>query len=197
MREEISLNDSLVKSLRKGDDQAWRTFFSRFDGLITSVVSWPKWHFESHVCEDVAQTAKTEIVKSIRRLQDESRLTGFVKRICVNRCIDEVRRQSRERGFLTPLASQNDKGEWRQIDPPADDRSDPVAAVIMMEQASALREALAKLAPPCRAVIRQFYVEGCAYKDIAKKEGVTVSTVGTRLARCLKKLKKLMEGGLT
>jgi RNA polymerase sigma factor (sigma-70 family) len=43
-----------------------------------------------------------------------------------------------------------------------------------------------------RTCLLQFYVEGLSYKDMAERQGVTVNTVGSRLSRCLDKLKEAL-----
>lgn len=182
-----------VEAMKKGDETAWNAFFSEYDPLIRSIVAWPKWHFEIHVREDLAQTVRTEVHRCISNLKQEAQLKAFVKRICVNRCIDEVRRQVRERQVLQPMAVKLEDGEWKEIDPGAGPEFDPVTTVIAAEKAADLKRALDGLESPCQTAIRQFYVEECSYKEMAEKEGISINTVGSRLARCLEKLRKLMK----
>jgi len=182
-----------VESLKTGDEGAWNAFFLEYDRVIGSVVAWPKWHFESHVREDLAQTIRAEIVRCISNLKQEAQLKAFVKRICVNRCIDEVRRQSRERQVLQPMVVRLEDGEWKEIEPGAGPEFDPVTTVIAAERASSLKRVMEDLESPCRTAIRRFYVDGSSYKEMAEQEGISINTVGSRLARCLEKLRKLMK----
>ena len=182
-----------VDALGRGDETAWNAFFSEYDPVIRSVVAWPKWHFEIHVREDLEQTIRAEIHRCISNLQQESQLKAFVKRICVNRCIDEVRRQVRERQVLRPMAVKIEDGEWKEIDPRAGPEFNPVTAVIAAERASELKRVLADLESPCRSAIQRFYVDGASYREMAELEGISINTVGSRLARCLEKLRKLMK----
>ena len=63
----------------------------------------------------------------------------------------------------------------------------------MMDRARALRGMLAKLEDTCRTALRQFYMEDLSYREMARAQGVAVKTVGTRLSRCLQKLRAHIE----
>lgn len=182
-----------IETLKKGDESAWVVFFNHFNRDIFSIAAWPKWHFEAHTREDVIQTIRLGIVGSIGRLQSEQSLRAFVRKICVNRCIDMLRRQIREQGRLRPLGRMNSDGEWEDVDLAADDSFDPVHALMQSERARHVREALNRLEPPCRQIILQFYSEHLSYREIAVVEGMSINTVGSRLSRCLDKLKALLE----
>ena len=181
-----------MDALRGGDERAWRAFFAQFDSLIRGIVAWPKWRFEAHTREDVEQTIRLGIVQSIGRLQSDQSLQAFVRKICVHRCIDALRRLIREQKRLDPLVYCDEDGEWADRDFPAGEEFDPVASLQRIERAAALREALEKLDEPSQTLIRQFYVEGLSYRDLAQLHRVEVNTVGSRLSRCLDKLNKVL-----
>jgi len=181
-----------IEDLRAGDEAAWDEFFSRYDSAIRSITAWPKWRFDAHTREDLAQTVRAEIVRSVSNLSDESRLAGFVKRICVNRCIDEVRRQVRERSSRSSMFHRSPDGEWQEMDIQAGEDFNPFTAVALTERAAALKRLVAGLDSLCRTAIHDFYTRGLSYKQMAKKQGVAVNTVGSRLARCLDKLREMM-----
>lgn len=189
-------DDSSIPSLselRAGDERAWAAFFEHFDATIRSIVAWPRWHFDAHTCEDAAQTIKIGIVQSISRLQSEPSLPAFVKKICINRCIDMLRKKLRDQNRLLPLGHWDEDGEWVDVDIEAGSEFDPVAALQRAECATVVRAALARLDEPSRVCLRQFYVEGLSYKEMAERQGVTVNTVGSRLSRCLDKLREMLE----
>lgn len=178
--------------LRSGDERAWSAFFAHFGATIRAVAAWPRWHFDAHTCEDAVQTIKVGIVQSIGRLHDEQSLGAFVRKICVNRCIDLLRKQLREQNRLIPLGHWNEDGDWQDIDVAADDDFDPVKALQQEERARLLRAALSRMDEPCQSHIRQFYVDGLSYKEMSARQGIAVNTVGSRLSRCLDKLRTLL-----
>lgn len=182
-----------VGRLRSGDNRAWNDFFDRFDPEIRSIVAWSKWRFDPHTREDVVQTIKVGIVQSIGRLESQQSLQAFVRKICVHRCIDALRRLIREQGRLEPLGYLDEDGEWVDRTFVADAGFDPVVSLQRIENVRVVRNALSKLDEATRKFILQFYVEGLSYRDMSRIHGIAVNTVGSRLSRCLDKLRPLLK----
>ncbi len=182
-----------MKLLREGDNGAWESFFQEFDKLIGSVVAWSKWHFQPHVRDDILQGIREELTRAVPKADQIASMEHFIKRVCIRRCIDEVRRQVRTKQTLVPLARKNDDGGWREADIEAGDGFDPIRAVIASERAVALRQLLEGIGPTCKAAIRQYYLQELSYKEIAAETGIAINTVGSRLAKCLVKLRAMVE----
>lgn len=182
-------NDRALRALRRNDGKAWDDFFADFDGLIRSVVSWRKWHFDFHVAEDLTQQIRHELMRSVGRVENAKRIPGFVRRVCVNRCIDEVRRQVKERNLFTSFVSRDEEGDERTLCLEGGSDFNPVRVIMAKDRAGVLRDLIRKIDPFCHSVLRLFYGQGFRYKEISEKLEVAVNTVGTRLARCLEKLR--------
>lgn len=184
-----------LADLRQGRPAAWTDFFALHNESLRAIIAWPRWHFDAHTREDVLQSVRAAITQSIARLNSEEALPAFVRRLCVNRCVDAFRRHYRDNLRMLSLGHWNDKGEWEEAEIAADDADDPVTILQREERAVILRAALAKLEPEVRDVLLQFYVEGLSYRQMAERQGVTVNTVGSRLSRGLDKLRELLVRG--
>ena len=187
-------DDQLVAALKQNDKAAWGRFLARFDPLIRSVTAWSKWHFTDPVQQDLQQNIRLELTKCLQHYKGESSLDYFVKRVCIHRCIDEVRRQIRERQVMIP-ALREDSAECEfklEAVVGVGDSFDPVLAVVVAERAQSLRKILDSFDDTCRTAISYFYFQELSYKEMAAKLGVSIITVGTRLAKCLMKLRKLL-----
>lgn len=193
MKQKMKLTASLRRRLQDGEENAWRDFFAEFDPVITSVVAWPKWRFLPDVRDDISQIIRREIVKALPRFEARSNLNTFIKRICVNRCIDEVRRQVRERAVMVQSRARDAETDPPEPEARAGDEFDPVSAIMKMERAAGLRLALEALDETCRSAVKDFYSRDLSYKEMAQIHGITVNTVGSRLAKCLQKLRKTLE----
>jgi RNA polymerase sigma factor (sigma-70 family) len=166
MKTPLAMDTPMIEPLLQGKQEAWDRFLKAYGPLIADIVAWPKWHFDFHTREDVAQTIRLAITQSICRLKSEQALSAFVRRICFNQCIDRLRKQLREQGRLCPLGHIDEEGEWEETDV-ADDRFDPVKELVVAERAEALRAALASLDTDSRRLIRDFYERGLSYREIA------------------------------
>ena len=177
-----------VEALKKGDEATWDQFFQDVDPLIRSVVSWNKWHFDPHTREDVAQTIRTQLAKAIDQFKADSRLDYYVKKICVRRCIDQVRKQARERERFVSTTVDDENAGMREMEIEAGEDYNPIARVMRVEKIKALRRSMLEIDETCLWILEQFYMKGLSYKDIAERAGITVNAVGLRLSKCVAKM---------
>ena len=180
-----------LQALVEGDERAWAAFLAQHDPVITGVTGWSKWRFDPHTREDVAQKTRVDLRRSLASFQGDCPLEHHVKQIAVRRCIDEVRRQVRERRVIEPLWP-TESGDERRPEAVAGRSFDPVRAVVLAERARALRRLLDELDETCRAAVSLFYLEGRTYRAMAERLKVTVNTIGSRLSKCLTKLRGLV-----
>lgn len=166
--------------------------FDRLDPLIRNVVGWSKWGFAPEVQDDVAQQVRLELFRSPAPLRDKTSLESFVKRVCINRCIDEMRRQIRRKATFVTLDGDGSEDGPAAFDPPAPEASDPMRCILLAERATALQNLLTALGDPCQSAIRLFYAEALSYTQIAERLGLSINTVGARLSKCLDKLRGMI-----
>ena len=178
--------------LTTGGEWAWDNLFREFGPLIDSVASSPQWHFAHEVREDLQQRIRRDLMQALKKQTHVDNLAGFVKTLAVRRCIDHVRREVREKGLFCPLAVKDDADGWKEPDI-ADESCNPVDEVVRHERARVLREYVDRLEDWCQTAIREFYIEEHSYKSIARRHGISVNTVGSRLSRCLARLRDLMK----
>ncbi|HOW96480.1 MAG TPA: sigma-70 family RNA polymerase sigma factor [Kiritimatiellia bacterium] len=182
--------------LQSGDRRAWDDFFAQHDELIRSVVSWSKWRFSPPTREDMAQGIRLALFKAIESFNEESSVEYYVKRICINRCIDEVRRQIRARQILVPLATGDGQRPEEETARMADRSQDPLRDVINAEVAGQVKRVLEQVDELCRVAIQRFYFAQQSYKQMADELGISINTVGSRLAKCLEKMRKMFSADL-
>ncbi len=183
-----SEQETLFARLREGDQSAWSAFFEKYDPVIISIVSWNKWRFSPVARDEVAQAVRTALVKALPAYDQRSSFDYFLKQICIHHCIDEVRRQVRANQRLVPLFSEDECPPINPDSPP--NTFNPVREIILKERADMLRGLLDKLQGKCQDIIQRFYLMGQSYDCIGDNLGVSVNTVGSRLARCLERLRK-------
>ena len=176
-----------------GCDDSISGLLTAHHDLIRSVVAWPKWRFTEDVRQDVAQDIHHSLMKSLASATNADSIRAFVKRICINRCVDEVRRQVRSRGVFTAMPSYH-SDDGAELEAPVSDPTmpDAVELITRNEQLTELRSKFGSLNDTCQTAIRQFYLDEMSYKEMAVANGITVNTVGSRLAKCLAKLRTMV-----
>ena len=189
MRTSVRSDSEAPVDLLDGDPAAWEDFLRKYEPLIASVVSWSKWRFDPHTQNDIAQKIRIELPRAIAGYAGQSKLDYFIKRVCIHRCVDEVRRQFKERQRLVSFDSENGSSSQSV----AGAESDPIQQILLAERASVLKQLTDSMEPACRSVIKPFYMEHLSYKDLSQRLGISVNTVGSRLARCLEKLRQKIE----
>jgi RNA polymerase sigma factor (sigma-70 family) len=93
--------------------------------------------------------------------------------------------------------AEDDEGEGAQWDI-ADDALLPEDALSDLQQRNVLRNALDRLEQRCRELLLMlFRDEGdkLSYEEVARRLGIAVGSIGATRARCLAKLRELVEPG--
>ncbi len=187
---ETPVTDSeLVRAIREGDEDAFRTVYSRLQAQV--------FRFALHMsgsrslADDIVQEAfLTLIHRSDRFDSEKGSLAAFVLGITRN-CL--LRRLRTERVFVTAL---DDQEKGRPSDQTAG--SDPLSELDRSETVRQVRSAVLSLPLHYREVVVLCELEERSYEETAKLLGCSSGTVRSRLHRArallLSKLKALEPG---
>jgi RNA polymerase sigma-70 factor (ECF subfamily) len=180
----------ILLSLEQQGSQGWELFCREFDPLIRAIVNWSLWHFTKDAKQDVLQNVHVSLQAALLRFRGDCTLSWYVKRIALNCCIDEIRRQVYQRKLSTSSTLENPDGESGEMEFECSSTLSPHRVVSRNEQYRALHDALEQLHETCRESIKLFYLHELTYREISDRLGIAVNTVGSRLAKCLPKLKQ-------
>lgn len=183
-----SSDQKILRAVRRKDAAAWDLFSTRFDPLIRSVLEWPRWRFSEYERQDVSQNIYLQLQKALPKFKGNSSLRTFITRIAHQQCVNEVRRQVRQKSFVTPSLHRTKTGDWNEKEFACPHTLDPYRELIRSERRVAVLDALEHLQETCRNSISLYYIENYSYQMISKKLGISVNTVGSRLSKCLDKL---------
>jgi RNA polymerase sigma-70 factor (ECF subfamily) len=142
---------------------------------------------DSAAAEDVAQETLRRVLEACRagRLENPAALPGFVFQTAQNICLQHFRSASREGRALARLSDEE----------PAQRESHPLATLIGDERRAAVREALTRLSPDDRELLRAVYYEETETTVLAERLGVTPGALRVRKHRVLARLAALLSGG--
>jgi RNA polymerase sigma-70 factor (ECF subfamily) len=178
---------ALVRQARKGDTAAFEELvFRHRDRIYARAYSMMR-NEESAL--DLSQEAWVKGWQRLVQFQGESSFTTWMTRIVINLCLDQLRKQKRQRAESIEEMNEESGGVERQM---------PVVAVNPTErlERGELRQridkAMSQLSYEHRTVLVLHEFEEMEYKEIAKTMDCSIGTVMSRLFYARRKLASLL-----
>lgn len=167
---------ALVRRVAQGDRDAFRTLVQCHQGPLGAYAQ--RMLDDRGRAEDVVQETLLRLWSQARRFRSErARLTTWLHNIAHNLCIDELRRESRQR----PEAVRDDAPA--DIASPGDVRDGERREVL-------LRQAISALPERQRSALVLCHYQGLSNRQAAEILGVRVEALESLLARARRTLKK-------
>jgi RNA polymerase sigma-70 factor (ECF subfamily) len=171
-----SLPDAeLVRHCREGDAGAWNELVERYSRYVYAIAV-RGFRFSDEDAEDVFQDVFTRIYTRLDSLRDDSALRPWIAQLTRRRCLDV-------------LASKGRETSTEEVVEPEES-----ADLADVEEAFAVREALAELSDTCQEILDRFFARDQSYRTIADELEIPSGTIASRIARCLGKLRSQLEG---
>ena len=183
MTDTFSVTASLLARAAQGDQRAWDQLVDGHTRLLWAVAR--SFRLDAADANDVVQTTWLRLVEHLDRIEDPSRLVGWLVTTARREAMRVLRRSGRERP--APEDFMVDKA----------DGSQPVDADLLLdERNAALWHAYEQLGDKCRQLLRVAVYEPQAYEEISAALGMPIGSIGPTRRRCLTQLKTLLEGSV-
>jgi RNA polymerase sigma factor (sigma-70 family) len=163
----------LVGRARAGDHAAWREIVERYSRYVYAIAA--SFRFPQQDAEDIFQDVFARAYEHLRTLRDDDALRPWLAALTRRLCIDRLRSGGRE------VVSDDLEREG------VDDR------VAELDEAFAVREALQQLPEHCREILDRFFARDESYRTIADALELPSGTIASRISRCLRRLRALLE----
>jgi len=180
----------LLARCRQGETAAWDELFDRHYAAAGRFVFQLASDFTREDVEEVCQEVFLAVIRNLHAFQGESQFQTWLFRIATNKARDfrEKRNAAKRGGGQTPLSLQAEDAETGlTIDPPSPAPA-PDAALLNVERAELVREALERIGEPCREIIELRYFGDLSYDELSRELQLNAKTVSSRLSKCLDKL---------
>lgn len=164
---------NLIQRTRGGDAAAFDEIVVRYQALVFATAM--RTCRSVSLSEDVCQETFVAAWKNIEKLEDPTKLCGWLCSIARNRSLDGLRRCRRE--VLTEDGTVDDE------DPATIDEPSPLTQTIDLQQRQTLLQALHSLPPNYRDPLILFYERGATARQIARSLDLKVDAVKQRLHR--------------
>ena len=180
----------LVARCREGDAQAWQALVMRYQRLVYAIVR--RFGDDEHTAADVFQTVFSRLLAHLPRLTDPSRLQAWIVTTAKREAL-LLRSRARRTDSLTRHDEAGEAGaDWE----PADEAAGPEAVLADLQQQHRVRLALDRMDERCRQLLGLLFRDeddSVAYDEVGRRLGIPVGSIGPTRARCLGKLRKLLE----
>jgi RNA polymerase sigma-70 factor (ECF subfamily) len=165
----------LVHRCRAGEAEAWNELVERFSRYVYAIAV-RGFRFRERDAEDVFQEVFARVYDRLGSLREGAALRPWIAQLTRRICLDRLADGSREESAGEIVAT------------------DVEATIAELDEAFAVREALAGLSEDCREVLDRFFCRDESYRTIGEALGIPSGTIASRISRCLGKLRERLEG---
>lgn len=171
----ISELTTLMLSVRdRRDRQAFAALFRHFGPRLKAMLM--RGGLRDGSAEDVVQDVMLAVWHKAAQFDPHrAEVSGWIYRIARNRQIDLARRRPPPQPDV--------------LEEPADLAPDAVQILGVQQEASRLRDALARLTPEQSHALTQAYIEDLAHSEIGQRTGLPLGTVKSRIRLGLERLR--------
>jgi RNA polymerase sigma factor (sigma-70 family) len=164
----------LINSCLQGDQDAWTELIRRYQRLIFSVAR--KLCPQPDDAADVFQRVCLDLYQSLKSLRNDRTLPAWLITVTKRRAYAVLRTTRENIPIEDYIAEANPQVET-------------------VEQEFLLERAVGELPERCQSLLRLLYFDPQApsYEDVSQSLGIPVASIGPTRARCLEKLRKLIE----
>src|SRR5512138_302002 len=177
----------LVRQAQQGDLAAFEELVARHRDKIYARAYTMMRNEEEAI--DLSQEAWVKGWQRLRQFQGESSFGTWMTRIVINLCLDQLRKQKRQRAESIEEMAEESGGVERQMPTVS---INPTSGLERSELRARIDRALGQLSYEHRTVLILHEFEDLEYKEIAKRMQCSIGTVMSRLFYARRKMANLM-----
>lgn len=186
----------LVARCRAGDSSAWEMLVRRYQRLVHAIVH--RAGLDEQAAADVFQTVFLRLLQNLPRITEPHRLQAWIVTTAKREAWLQYRRGARMVSLTATESGPAEAGTRAdgEEELPADEAPGPDETVARWQQIAQVQRALEGLDERCRALLQLLFGdEGIGYDEAARRLELPIGSIGPTRARCLTKLRRLIEGG--
>jgi RNA polymerase sigma factor (sigma-70 family) len=179
-------DERLVRACLQGDERAWAALLEKYQRLIYSIPF--RYGAGPADAADIFQAVCTELLAELPKIRKVESLRAWLMTVAARRSLRWKQARIRRREDL--------------LDP---DGADGIVEALVatddladLERSQAVGEAVGRLSERCRLLIQRLFFDDPprAYEDLARELGLATGSIGFTRARCLEKLRAMMDDEL-
>lgn len=171
-------DETLIGRCLRGEMPAYRELYEQYSKAMFNTCM--RLLNDRSEAEDVLQESFVEAFKNLSRFEYRTSFGGWLKQICVNRCINQLKK--RKLVFVDIERSGTDSADKTPID------EDEIEL-----QVATVKKAIAMLPDGYRTVLNLYLMEGYDHEEISEILNVAESTTRTQYIRAKQKLLQILK----
>lgn len=177
----------LIALCLDGSEEAWETLIRRYQRLVYSIPF--KSGLGEEIAADIFQSVCVRLIEHLGHLKDRGKLASWLITTTTRECWRTSNRSRRE----APIGEGGD--DLPPMPEVADERPLQEDEQVQLAEQVRVRSAVERLPDRCRDLLELlYYVEDRpSYEEISRRMEMPVPSIGPTRARCLQKLRKLLE----
>ena len=186
----IETDSALIVRCKDGDGVAWEALVHRYQRLVYSIVR--RIGLDKHAAADVFQTVFLRLMEHLPRLTQFDRLQAWIVTTAKREALLQRKRGLRNVSMTRSDEHDTENAEWEV----ADDTPLPEDALAELQAQNQVKNAMEQLDLRCRELLTLLYAQDddkIAYDKVAARLSMPIGSIGPTRARCLGKLRKLVD----
>lgn len=181
----VPTDGELIERCLAGDEQAWDHLLRRYGRLIYSVAL--QNGLTADDAADVFQMVSMTMLTHLAELRDVDRFPAWVATVARRHALHVIERNRRSAGGESAQQPNTD------VDVAAGE--DPENLLSSLRDQILVQQAMERLPERCRQLLSLLFSEeaGVSYAEIAERLKMPIGSVGPTRARCLERLRQILE----
>ncbi|MCI0486784.1 MAG: sigma-70 family RNA polymerase sigma factor [Blastocatellia bacterium] len=184
----------LIAACLDEEQAAWETLIVRYQRLIYSIPL--KMRLSPDDAADIFQSVCLKLYEKLSTLRDQEKIASWLITTTTRECWRLAARRKKETSIENPARGTGEEDNLGGLDRVPDEGLLADEQREVLERQQIVRQSVDSLPERCRNLITMLFYQKdeLSYADIARRMDMPVASIGPTRARCLEKLKKLMEG---
>jgi RNA polymerase sigma factor (sigma-70 family) len=182
-------DEALISACRRGEAAAWSLLVHRYQRLIYAIPL--RAGLDEDQAAEVFQGTFAKLFEYLDRIRQPASIQAWLVTTAKRETLRLIREQSTKRFF----ASIEDLDGTHNSETIPDDNPLPDEAIEELEQQHMIHTAMTNMDERCRQLLTLLYYqpEPPTYSDVAATLGMPEGSLGPTRARCLEKLRRLLD----
>jgi RNA polymerase sigma factor (sigma-70 family) len=184
----VESDRDLIRRCREGNAGAWHQLLNKYERLVYSIAL--RYGLSRDDAADIAQITFTILIQSLDSLAEDSRLGPWLATVARRHTWRLLERNRRE--AASERLEATDVAESAVLLGKSDAES-----IEHWELTEWLDAGLSKISENCRKLLLALYFqpERSSYAEVAERLDMPIGSIGPSRARCIKRLKQVLNGG--